>query len=275
MSEASELARLLLTKGASDFQLTMGVVSELEPNGRIAVFLQGSTLPFGNVRCFDHYVPEVGSPVYLLKNGPDLMALGGITTESKANLVVPVGGLIPFGGAFGNTPDNWLACDGAAVSRTDYAELFAAIGTTHGVGDGSTTFNVPDCRGRAVLGAGQGASLTDRALGVKVGNETHALSTSEIASHSHSSGSFSASTAGNHRHAPEGGGQFVRNIYPSTTSWDAYSPNLHLEMNGGGNTAYAGNHSHSVSGTSGSAGSGNAHNNMQPSIALEYIIRAR
>ncbi len=58
--------------------------------------------------------------------------------------------------AFARTtaPTGWLACNGAAVSRTTYAALFAAIGTTYGVGDGSTTFNVPDCRGVFLRGAG-------------------------------------------------------------------------------------------------------------------------
>jgi microcystin-dependent protein len=53
------------------------------------------------------------------------------------------------------TPANYLPCDGAAVSRTDYAALFGAIGTTYGAGDGSTTFNVPDYREAVLVGIGQ------------------------------------------------------------------------------------------------------------------------
>jgi len=58
--------------------------------------------------------------------------------------------------AFARTtaPTGWLACNGSAVSRTTYANLFAAIGTTYGVGDGSTTFNLPDCRGVFLRGHG-------------------------------------------------------------------------------------------------------------------------
>jgi len=56
-------------------------------------------------------------------------------------------------------PSGWLLCDGTAVSRTAYAQLFNQIGTTYGVGDGSTTFNVPDARGRALYGKGTHADV--------------------------------------------------------------------------------------------------------------------
>lgn len=60
------------------------------------------------------------------------------------------GFVAPFAGAA--LPDGWLACDGSAVSRSQYPELYAAIGTAYGAGDGSTTFNVPELRARFVLG---------------------------------------------------------------------------------------------------------------------------
>src|SRR6185503_17406522 len=74
----------------------------------------------------------------------------------------------------------WLPCDGTAVSRTTYAALFSAIGTANGAGDGRTTFNVPDLRGRATIGSGSGSGLTSRALGAQVGAETHQLLSGEI-----------------------------------------------------------------------------------------------
>jgi len=64
--------------------------------------------------------------------------------------LVPAGVVSPYAGSA--APTGWLLCDGAAVSRTTYAVLFAVVSTTYGVGDGSTTFNVPDCKGRAVFG---------------------------------------------------------------------------------------------------------------------------
>lgn len=91
---------------------------------------------------------------------------------------VPTGSLLMFAGAA--APSGWLLCDGAAVSRTTYAALFAAISTTYGVGNGSTTFNVPDLCGRSPLGAGTGAGLTARTLGAIGGEQTHQLTDAEL-----------------------------------------------------------------------------------------------
>ena len=65
---------------------------------------------------------------------------------------VPIGAIQAFAGV--NAPKNWLICDGSAVSRTTYAKLFSVIGTTYGEGDGATTFNLPDLKGRVLTGAG-------------------------------------------------------------------------------------------------------------------------
>lgn len=85
-----------------------------------------------------------------------------------------VGDIKPFGGS--TIPANTVLCDGSAISRTTYANLFAVIGTTWGAGNGSTTFNVPDLRGRAIIGSGTGSGLTARTLGTQnIGEETHQL----------------------------------------------------------------------------------------------------
>jgi hypothetical protein len=70
----------------------------------------------------------------------------------------PVGSYICHAGT--TAPPGFLACNGAAVSRTTYAALFAVIGTTYGAGDGSTTFNLPDCRGLVFVGAGAHGTMT-------------------------------------------------------------------------------------------------------------------
>lgn len=69
-------------------------------------------------------------------------------------------------------PTGWLLCDGSAVSRTTYSDLFTAISTAYGVGDGSTTFNVPNFLGRMVIGSGSGSGLTARARGDTGGAES-------------------------------------------------------------------------------------------------------
>ena len=65
-------------------------------------------------------------------------------------MLVPIGAILAYSGA--SAPSGWVLCDGAAISRTTYATLFANIGTNFGAGDGSTTFNVPDLRGRVIVG---------------------------------------------------------------------------------------------------------------------------
>jgi microcystin-dependent protein len=97
---------------------------------------------------------------------------------------LPVGTMVGFGGA--TAPTGWLLCDGAAVSRTTYLNLFNTIGVGFGVGNGVTTFNVPDSRGRTEIGAGLGTGLTSRALGVSLGAETHTLTINETPEHHHS-----------------------------------------------------------------------------------------
>lgn len=91
--------------------------------------------------------------------------------------------------------DGWLLCDGSAVSRTTYADLFAAIGVTYGAGDGSTTFNVPFFSGRVMVAAGAGYGLTPRVLATGGGAEQHQLDVDELPSHTHGS-------AGDHSHTP-------------------------------------------------------------------------
>ncbi len=97
---------------------------------------------------------------------------------------LPVGTLIDYAAAA--VPTGWLPCDGAAVLRATYPSLFSVIGTTWGVGDGVTTFNLPDFRGRGTIGSGSGAGLTARTLAATGGEETHLLTTAEVPAHTHS-----------------------------------------------------------------------------------------
>lgn len=96
---------------------------------------------------------------------------------------IPVSTVIYLAGTI--APTGYLACDGSAVSRTTYAALFDAIGTTWGAGDGSTTFNLPSAPGRTPIGSGTGSGLTPRTLGQTGGAETVTLDISEVPAHSH------------------------------------------------------------------------------------------
>ena len=99
----------------------------------------------------------------------------------KIGSEVPAGTMQMFAG---NTiPAGWLLCDGSAVSRTDYAKLFSAIGTTWGAGDGSTTFNLPNSIGRFAEGAATSGSYHEAGLPNITGN-FHSRSYSDAATHS-------------------------------------------------------------------------------------------
>ena len=166
----------------------------------------------------------------------------------QADALNPSGAMVMFGGA--SAPTGWLLCDGAAVSRATYATLFAAIGTTWGVGNGSTTFNVPDLRGRAPIGVGQGSGLTARTLGQKIGEEAHALIEGENGAHAHVGGAHTHTTtistvAGGTATNPKGGDGGTSNV--STGSGGAVATT--------------------------SSGSGTAHNTMQPSAVVNFIIK--
>lgn len=93
---------------------------------------------------------------------------GSLTINGASGTPMPAGAISMFGAA--SAPTNWLLCDGAAVSRTTYAILFGIISTTFGIGDGSTTFNVPDYRGIFPKGAG----TTNRAAGVDASGNAYA-----------------------------------------------------------------------------------------------------
>lgn len=90
---------------------------------------------------------------------------------------VPAGSVLPYAGS--TVPEGWLACDGTSYNRDDYPDLYTAITTVWGSAS-STTFNVPDFRGRTLIGDGTGSGLSARTLGDDgIGEETHALSSSE------------------------------------------------------------------------------------------------
>jgi hypothetical protein len=78
---------------------------------------------------------------------------------------ISTGSLMMWAGAIASPPDGWLVCDGSAINRTIYATLYAVIGTTYGVGDGSTTFNLPNMTNRFPYGANEGSSAGNASVG--------------------------------------------------------------------------------------------------------------
>jgi microcystin-dependent protein len=188
---------------------------------------------------------------------------------------VPLGGMLEFTGT--TAPNSSFVLPfGQAISRTTYAAYFAMVGTTYGAGDGSTTFNVIDKRGRVSAGkddmGGAAASrltatyfgTSAAALGAVGGSESHTLTTAQMPSHTHSG---TTDSAGSHTHNA-----------PALSTFSGY-------LSGGGLGAaigYAGgdsgfattsNGAHTHTFTSAATGAGNAHPNVQPTVIVNYILR--
>ncbi len=277
-----------------------------------------------------------------INDGEQLNILFGKLKKFYTSLI-PVGTVLSFSGE--TPPEGYLLCQGQAISRTDYANLFNIIGIKYGAGDGNTTFNLPDLRSRVPVGLN--TSDNDfQALGTTGGVKTVTLTSNQLPAHNHSAAttvnnggahthSGSSASAGGHTHTATSGsagghthtinnsgnlnipiyvdgsatsqnriayyilGQGFSNIRNYIT-WDEGSPSHTISAIGGNHAhtmASAGAHTHSVSvasngshahtitigsaGTHGhtavtsvdNTGGGQAHNNMQPYVVLNYIIK--
>jgi microcystin-dependent protein len=162
-------------------------------------------------------------------------------------------------------PFGTLPCDGSAISRTVYVKLFQKIGTAHGVGDNSTTFNVPDFRGRSSIGDGQGSGLANRVIGQKFGEENHTLTLAEMAYHNHgdSGHGHGVGDPGHNHPIPNygGGGKGAADGGGRTGASD-------IATSGRGTGIWIGTGYANI----GYAGSNNAHNVMQPSLVVKKAI---
>jgi microcystin-dependent protein len=151
-----------------------------------------------------------------------------------------------FAGNF--APRGWAFCDGQLLSISQNTALFSLLGTTYG-GNGTTTFALPDLRGRVPMHAGQGPGLTDRILGEQGGEETHTLLVGELPAHSHPA--YADSAVGTAAGPP--GGLPGRNAAGIPAYGSAPSAMLHP-------------------GAVGVQGGGQPHNTMQPYLVINFII---
>lgn len=173
---------------------------------------------------------------------------------------IPAGAMMAW--ASDVIPTNWLLCDGSSVSRSTYASLFAIIGTQYGVGDGTTTFNLPNLKGRTIVGK-DGSQTEFDVLGETGGAKTHTLTQAEMPSHTHIQDAHShlirnANGAGGNGLAASSGTGADDGNYAFADQWYTSS------------TVFA---AASTTATNQSTGGGGAHNNLQPYIVLNYIIK--
>jgi len=159
-------------------------------------------------------------------NGQVLQTTGGVPTWGAAPAGEVTGVIKAYGGS--SAPSGYLLCDGAAVSRTTFADLFGIIGTTYGAGDGSTTFNVPDMRGRVSVGLGTHADVNARGDSDGMATVANRRPHHRHTTHSHT---VSADADGGSPNQYGAGGFSVNMQTLTTTSVDGGSGNANDSLN--------------------------------------------
>ncbi|MEX0597430.1 MAG: tail fiber protein, partial [Candidatus Paceibacterota bacterium] len=214
-----------------------------------------------------------------LNVGDSVNVAGSVRSTGRISqagaLLMPIASIMIYAGT--SAPDGYLLCDGSAVSRTTYVDLFSAIGTIYGAGNGSTTFNLPNLTGRMIIGVNPSFPLSTTG-----GSSFHTLTIPQLPAHNHtgttdSSGSHSHSVNDpGHSHsqingrddgnvsnqpgqAPPGDGE------PNETGAPTESAATGISINSNGA------HTHSF--TTASTGSNSSFSLLNPYIALNYIIK--
>ncbi|MEK7592060.1 MAG: tail fiber protein [Patescibacteria group bacterium] len=225
---------------------TLGLYQDTTGNVGIGSTAPGAKLEVvGNINSSTGALQTAG--VTRIDNSGVGTLAAGTTIGGAAVAGLPAGSVLPYAGS--TAPSGYLIADGSAVSRATYSALFTAISTTYGVGDGSTTFNVPDMRGGVGVGddnmGGSAASRMTTAgsgvdgatLGAAGGAQNHTLTVAELAAHNHN---------------------IPFNTNPNDNTGSPY---------------FIHNSKYNSNGSISSQGGGAAHNNTQPSLILNYIIK--
>jgi microcystin-dependent protein len=214
------------------FKISLGGES-ISPDEYVAALQEASTAAVAAAEAAVPAAATATSAATAADTARVLAEAAKVAAEAAAGSGTPTGTVMPW--LTNTAPTAFLICDGTAISRATYSDLFAIIGTTYGAGDGSTTFNLPNMKGRVLVGRDAGQTEFD-VIGETGGEKTHTLTLPETPSHGHTYIGQSASDSG---------------------------------AGGSGNGWY-----HFESGkTTGSAGGDGAHNNLQPYIVVNYIVK--
>ncbi len=253
----------------------LNINADLDTHGNKLLNVKGvnltseiATLPTSNVQAVYSYSGDLW---FNNSSGVPVQITQGSSVTSASSPLVPSGVIWAFGGV--SAPTGFLLCDGSAVSRTGYAALYAAIGTAYGVGDGSTTFTLPDMRGRAPIGAGvytdPVSGAITRAMGQAMGAEKHQLTSGEMPSHTHVQNAHTHGvTDPSHTHSlvTDGGGSGASAAYSITNSSG-------FPVAAVTSAALTGISINNATASNQATGGGAVHNNMQPSLVTNFIIK--
>ena len=191
------------------------------------------------------FTDELLNNLNIAYNAAQTGGTGGVTGDT-----LPIGSVVEYPSDI--VPLNWLLCNGQAVSRTEYSELFAILGTTWGEGDGNTTFNLPTKEGLVTVGKKSADTDFDK-LGKTGGEKTHKLTRDELASHSHAVDVTTSTKEG------------TDNIGIQQRQSTSYTRNTIAECTT----------SHNYNGILLSGGGDKPHNNLQPYVTSNFIIKAK
>jgi len=260
----TEFSSLTVT-GAATFESTVTVEGNGTFKGQVSTnsdMAVGGNFAVSGGSTFSGTVTIAGANVQAANAKVCASAFHGDGSNLTGIVAMPTGAVVPFGGS--SAPTGFLLCAGQAVSRSTYSALFGVISTTYGAGDESSTFNLPDLRGRVVAGQDDmGGSSADRLTGLTGGvdgdtlaatggAETHVLTTAQLATHTHGATKFYNSDPG-----------------LTNTRFSLVTEQTDREDSFPGYQTTTGDTNNIISTT----GSGSAHNNVQPTIILNYIIK--
>jgi microcystin-dependent protein len=290
---APPVAKTYIVNNATSYTVTIfnsTVIGNTSPAGTSVAIPSGETMTiwsdgtnFTQQNTALRDVDLLGSPTAPTPAAGNNSTLVATTAFVQVN-GTPTGGLMLWPTA--SPPANWLICNGSAVSRATYATLFAVVGTTFGVGDGSTTFNLPNYTDRMPIGAGSSYSVNSQG-----GSATTTLTTTELPSHSHSASSSSSSSSSFSGSAGTTGSTNIDHTHNyNLGSITASGPYAQVTAVNAGPVSTGGmnsnqNHTHtftpagtvststSTSTSIGSTGSGAAFSNLPPYLGIYFIIK--